>query len=258
MSELAAPPPRAARAPRAPSALATAYLVAYNSLAALAWLYVDFLLLSSNGLAAPERVWPRVAPLLVPLQCAALLEVAHAALGLVPGSAATAFVQVFARLVVLLGFVRPVPAAQSSRWFLLMAAAWAAVEVPRYAFYVASTLDRHAAAAAAAAGRAPPAAGTPYVLKFLRYSLFLPLYPLGIAGELGCYFMASGAVMRDEPGLSLRMPNTFNVKLSHEAVMYALLALYPWGSWFMIGSMVKARAKALGGAAAEGEKQRSE
>ncbi len=253
-------PPRATRAPRAPSALATGYLVLYNTLSALAWLYMDYLLLSllsSGGLAAPERVWPAVAPLLVPLQCAALLEVAHAAAGLVPGSAATAFVQVFARLVVLLGFVRPVPAAQACPWFLLMAAAWAAVEVPRYAYYVAGTLDRHAAAAAAAAGRAPPASVTPYALKWLRYSLFIPLYPLGIAGELGCYYAAHAAVVRDEPGLSLRMPNAINAKLDHAAVMYLLLALYPLGSWFMIGSMVKARAKALGPGEVGG-KQRSE
>ena len=232
----------------AAAALATAYLVAYNVTCALAWLYVDYLLLDALVLraAGPAGAWPAVAHVLPALQTAALLEVAHAALGLVRGSPFVAFVQVFARLAVLLGVVAPVPAAQRSAAFGIMAAAWAAVEVPRYVYYVISALDRRAAAVAEARGAAPPTPSMPYAVKWLRYSLFVPLYPLGIAGELGCYWAGFDAVRRDEPGMSLTMPNAWNAKLSHFGVVCFLLALYPLGSVFMIGNMVKARASALG------------
>ena len=245
-------------APAPAAALATAYLVAYNVTCALAWLYVDYLLLDALVLraAGPAGAWPAVAHVLPALQTAALLEVAHAALGLVRGSAFVAFVQVFARLAVLLGFVVPVPTAQRSAAFALMAAAWAAVEVPRYVFYVFGTLDKHAADAADAANVEPPRQLMPYAVKWLRYSLFIPLYPLGIAGELGCYWAAYGAVQRNEPRLDVAMPNGWNIKYSHFALMCFLLALYPIGSWFMIGNMVKARRSALG--PAEEQKQRRE
>lgn len=65
------------------------------------------------------------------------------------------------------GIVAAVPAAQRHWAPLVTAAAWACGEVPRYLYY-AFKLQR--------------ADGVPYVLRWLRYSLFIVLYPIGIVG----------------------------------------------------------------------------
>ena len=52
-------------------------------------------------------------------------------------------------------------------WSLyLMAGSWALVEVPRYLFYAANLVMKR----------------VPYPLFFLRYNLFMVLYPSGITG----------------------------------------------------------------------------
>lgn len=60
-----------------------------------------------------------------------------------------------------------------------MILSWSLVEVPRYAFYVMALLTGDATKK------------TPYLLFWLRYSLFAILYPTGICGELTVFLAAS-------------------------------------------------------------------
>ena len=139
--------------------------------------------------------------------------------------------QVFARCVVLWGYVNPSRLAQRGWPFGLMLAAWAAIEVPRYVFYILNTL----------------AVPVPYWLLWLRYSLSLFLYPFGIAGEIGCLVLAL-ETMRTQAfalGLSWRQPNAWNVQYDHHLMIYVLLLLYLPGSPFMIRNMLLSRSKAL-------------
>ncbi len=59
--------------------------------------------------------------------------------------------------------------------FVLMILSWCSVEVPRYSFYVVKILGIEESL---------------YFLKWIRYSLFLILYPTGISGELICVWHA--------------------------------------------------------------------
>ena len=215
---------------RGPSPPVAFYLASYNLLALLGWVYVDALLLrhfAAHGLRAPELVFDAVAPALRPLQAAALLEVAHALLGLVPSSAFVAFVQVGARLLVLLAFADVARPAQTHWAAGVMLCAWAAIEVPRYAFYLAG------------GERAP------HWLVWLRYSLSIILYPFGIAGEWITIYNSLDAI-REGRLLSAAMPNAWNVRYDHYlAGLFALFVLYPPASVFMIASMWRARRKAL-------------
>ena len=227
LSVMAAPDEAARR--RGPSTLVARYLAAYNLLALAGWVYVDALLLrhfAAHGLRAPELVFDAVVPALRPLQAAALLEVAHALLGLVPSSAFVAAVQVGARLLVLLAFADVARSAQTHWAAGLMLCAWAAIEVPRYSFYLAGE-------------RAPR------WLVWLRYSLSILLYPFGIAGEWLTVYNSLDAI-REGHLLSAAMPNVWNVRYDHHmAGLFALFVLYPPASVFMIASMWRARRKAL-------------
>lgn len=162
------------------------------------------------------------------MQTLAVMEVLHAATGLVPSAVGTTIVQVASRLVVLWAVVAAVPAAQTSPFFALMASSWAAVEVPRYAYLGARVLGVELAP-----------------LKWARYSLFAVLYPSGITGEVGSivaalpFFDASGA-------LSVALPNAANFVYSHAFALRAVLALvYPPGSWLMYTHMLAQRRKNL-------------
>ena len=207
-----------------------AYLVLYNLASGCGWALLLYRMAQHFAAAAPaSRLFAAVGDLLTLLQSAALLEVVLAAVGLVRAPLATTALQVGARLLVLLGVTRLVPAAQTDWGFVVMALAWALVEVPRYSFYVAKLLMPK-----------PPAA-----LTWLRYSLFIFLYPPGIAGEVreilvGLPFVKAGRLA------SVSLPNAANFAFNYYIFLIIILILYIPGSPIMIGHMWKQRAKELG------------
>lgn len=73
---------------------------------------------------------------------------------------------VLSRLAVLWGIVHVAPPAQVHWAFALMAISWSLVEVPRYVFYLWKLVSN----------------SVPYWLLWVRYSLFIVLYPTGITG----------------------------------------------------------------------------
>eukprot|EP00163_Fabomonas_tropica_P028758 TRINITY_DN5923_c1_g1_i2.p1 TRINITY_DN5923_c1_g1~~TRINITY_DN5923_c1_g1_i2.p1 ORF type:complete len:856 (-),score=285.68 TRINITY_DN5923_c1_g1_i2:238-2505(-) len=81
----------------------------------------------------------------------------------------TTFMQVMSRLVLVHMFTLRSPAAQAHYSLFLMVGSWALVEIPRYTFY---------SFAQVMAGHEIPAP-----LFWLRYTLFVILYPTGISGE---------------------------------------------------------------------------
>lgn len=105
----------------------------------------------------------------------------------------------------------------------MMILSWSSVEVPRYAFYVAGIVTGDACKE------------TPYFIFWLRYSLFVVLYPTGIIGELLVFFKAAYD------------PTFLAVFSSTATLVYAriLPAIYLVGSPFMIMNMVVNRKSAF-------------
>ena len=77
---------------------------------------------------------------------------------------------VFSRILLLWGYANPCPVAQQSWSIKLMVMSWSLVEVPRYLFYLVKLLN----------------IPMPTWLLFLRYNLFIVLYPTGISGNSFC------------------------------------------------------------------------
>ena len=119
------------------------------------------------------------------VQTLAVLEIIHAALGLVRSPLGTTAMQVFSRLALVWGIaehykvVRPpfppffsqqpnltITKARTNPLYASMVLAWSLTEVVRYAFYAISLLSR-----------------PPYPLLYLRYTTFYLLYPLGAGSE---------------------------------------------------------------------------
>jgi len=167
------------------------YLIIYNLACCIGWAAV--LALSQQALlASPFAISlasinkalssiygiPGLANTLIIVQCAAILEIVHAAMGLVRSPVIVTTLQVGSRIAAIFAITNS-PNAQTQFGAGLMILSWALVEVPRYAFYVSALITGDATKK------------TPYPLFWLRYSLFAVLYPTGITGELTVFLAAS-------------------------------------------------------------------
>ena len=111
----------------------------------------------------------------------------YSALGLVRSNPVLTGFQVFSRVFVTWVIVHSFPEAQvsenvtclmlavyhflsqfqASRGFPLLLLAWTITEIIRYSFYALNLVGQN-----------------PYLVAWLRYTLFIVLYPLGVVGEL--------------------------------------------------------------------------
>ena len=142
-----------------------AYLLAYNFL-----LFVGWTLFFFSQVAVGFQMNASSLMLLNIFQLAAILEIGHAALGWVRSPVSTAFIQVFSRVFVLY-WINVIPFGDQIdllgiSGLQLITIAWGITEMIRYSFYFFSLLNIELK-----------------WLTFLRYTLFIVLYPLGVSGE---------------------------------------------------------------------------
>ncbi|PSC75468.1 very-long-chain (3R)-3-hydroxyacyl-dehydratase 2 [Micractinium conductrix] len=215
--------------------VARLYLLAYNCAQAAGWAYSGWLL--AQHVAATGSLRGAYAAAGEPVrlfQLASALEIVHAALGLVGGSPVTALMQWAGRSNVLFGVVAAVPEVQPGLAVGAMLAAWAASEVVRYPWYAAGV-----------------AGACPHWLTWLRYTAFIPLYPIGVVVEMAAVYQAL-PLIRGRRLRSVAMPNPFNFAFDYHTFLVALLALYPL-LWFRLYSFLfRQRAKKLGPGAEAG------
>uniref|UniRef100_A0A7S1YXL8 very-long-chain (3R)-3-hydroxyacyl-CoA dehydratase n=1 Tax=Trieres chinensis TaxID=1514140 RepID=A0A7S1YXL8_TRICV len=193
------------------------YLILYNGACCLGWAYVLSLAIptavstglstvyaagSDDGEGGPGPLG-NLADALFYVQTAALLEIVHAALGLVRSPVFVTTLQVGSRIAALYAITHS-PESQVQFGAGMMIISWALVEVPRYAFYLAAIITGDATKK------------TPYPLFWLRYSLFAVLYPTGITGELTVFLSAA----KDEVFL-----NTYGPE--YASAMYYFIMSFP-------------------------------
>lgn len=226
------------------------YLIAYNGTLCVGWSVVLFRvishLLSPNATGGMilttgpyEGMWEKIRMLLTVSQTAALMEILHALVGLVKSPVMTTFIQVMSRIVVLWGALLVGAAANGgttevqASWFMpQMLIAWSLTEVVRYAYYVVGLTVKDKS-------------DVPSALTFLRYSMFLVLYPMGITGEMGCLWHALPTIAATKP-YTVALPNTMNFAFSYESfVWFTLIGLYPPGAYVMYSYMLGQRKKVL-------------
>lgn len=211
------------------------YLVAYNIACCAGWALVlsstvqNLLHHRFSFHVALESVYdrPALASNLIYVQTAALLEIVHAALGLVRSPVLITTLQVGSRIAALFALTHS-PQAAHQYGAGLMILSWATVEVPRYAFYVAALITGDATKK------------TPFPLFWLRYSLFAVLYPTGIFGELTVFLNAS----KDPVFLNLLGPGSQSVNFMYYFIM-SFPVIYAPGALPMVLNMASNRKKAF-------------
>lgn len=192
------------------------YLVVYNTVSAVGWAYCLYLtIVAFHAGETTEKLWVNLAEPLTYVQTAAIMEVVHAALGVVKTPLAVCALQVASRLLLVWVYTRPHTACQNHWSLLLMVASWSLAEIPRYLFYTFKQFGD---------------AAVPHVIFWLRYSGFIVLYPTGITGEC------------------LQMYTYFSSATREETLYWVTVSIalvYFIGSPYMVGNMWSNRKKAF-------------
>jgi very-long-chain (3R)-3-hydroxyacyl-CoA dehydratase len=259
--------------PRSSTPASRAYLLAYNALQLVGWTWVLFCTIgavvasigrSARGggggsgggggvlsflaptqapgpaAAAAAAAYAAAGPAVRACQGAALIETVHVVLGLVPGSPALAFLQWFGRSNVLFLILGAIPRLASHPAVLPLFLAWSGADVARYAWYATSLA-------------LPPGTPPPSWLTWLRYSAFIPLYPLGIfAGEMP--LISAGLPYIEAARLhSVTMPNPLNIAFDYATFCrLGLYVLLPAAFVVLYGYLLGQRKRRLGGRGGDG------
>eukprot|EP00744_Colponema_vietnamica_P004628 GILI01006875.1.p1 GENE.GILI01006875.1~~GILI01006875.1.p1 ORF type:complete len:237 (-),score=64.04 GILI01006875.1:602-1270(-) len=213
------------------------YLVSYNVILCVGWAGVltKIALHYAKG-GDVTTVYPGIRELLVVSQTAAVMEILHAASGLVRSPLGTTFAQVFSRIFVLWGGLELGSKDVTQSYFVTqMVIAWSLSEIIRYSFYAINLIK----------GKVPA------FLQWIRYSAFMILYPMGISGEMMTMYKALPYIA-EKQSLSISLPNRYNFAFNYYGfVVVSLALLYPLGTYVLYGYMLSQRKKVIGGAKKE-------
>ncbi|VDP10163.1 unnamed protein product [Soboliphyme baturini] len=98
--------------------------------------------------------------------------------------------------------------AQVSLGFALYAIAWSLTEVIRYSYYTLTLLNN-----------------VPHWLQYLRYTLFIALYPIGVVGELLSIAAALPAV-KQRKIYCVDLPNSANLSFDFHLALIVFMFFY--------------------------------
>ena len=153
-------------------------------------------------------LWDYIGTTVIIFQNAAVLEILHAATGIVASNPVITLQQVFSRVMVVCGVIMATPTAKESPGLPLALLAWSITEIIRYGYYGLNLLN-----------------SVPHILIYLRYTTFIALYPIGVTGELLCFYWAQSYV-KETKLWSVEMPNEANFTFSYFYFLWLIMLLY--------------------------------
>ncbi|CAL8104301.1 unnamed protein product [Orchesella dallaii] len=182
------------------------YLTLYNLTLSVGWAYVLFLTIQHR--VDYKKIYPYIRIPLQIFQTAALLEILHAAIGIVKSNVILTTLQVFSRVFVVWCVLEVSPPSTVSIGIPLLLFAWCVTEIIRYAYYFLNLIG-HAQ----------------HLIVWFRYTLFIVLYPMGLTGELLCIFSALPYI-RDNRIWKYSMPNPISFDLNYEYILIGISLFY--------------------------------
>lgn len=200
------------------------YLLAYNVSMTAGWIVILIRLL--GALFRGERVYDNIQFPLQLFQTGAILEVFHSMTGIVRASTMTTMLQVGSRLMLLWGVTEPVLKVRDKLSLTTMVLAWSLTEIPRYFYFSLSAATSQ----------------VPYWVTFLRYTTFLPLYPMGATSEWLTLYAALDHI-RQTRLFSISLPNRFNFSFDYYTYCLFTLVMYIPGLPYMYTHMLRQRRK---------------
>lgn len=189
------------------------YLFLYNAVQVVGWSYILYQLINYYVLQGAEfrakiTLWDYTRLPVIIFQNAAFVEILNASFGLVKSNPVVTTFQVFSRMMVVVGVVMATPTGKVSPGIPIALLAWSVTEIIRYGYYALNIVKF-----------------VPHVLVFLRYTTFIALYPIGVTGELLCFWWAQ-QYAKENSVWSVEMPNKYNATFSYFALLWIVMLLY--------------------------------
>lgn len=154
--------------------LSNLYLFTYNAVQAVCWAVSLFrILIDFSTTKSFNGAYASSGELICFLQKAAFLEVIHGALGIVPSGVLFPLMQWGGKTHYLLAIVRNIDEVQESPSIFITFVAWSISDFIRYSHYALNCIG-----------------SCPYWSTLVRYTAFIPLYPVGAAGEMWLMYHA--------------------------------------------------------------------
>ncbi|KAF2861208.1 protein tyrosine phosphatase [Piedraia hortae CBS 480.64] len=192
------------------------YLILYNLVSSFLWSIVLSRAASFALTKGFNHTYQGVGEFTKWTQTLAVLEILHAALGIVRAPLMTTVMQVASRLLLVWGICHNFPQVPaSSLAYTTMLVAWSLTEVVRYSYFAINLSSGN----------------VPAFLTWARYNAFFALYPLGISSE--CWLVGKSI----GPAAALNPVNRW--------LLWAVLAIYIPGSYFLYTHMMAQRKKVM-------------
>eukprot|EP01026_Neomeris_dumetosa_P029022 TRINITY_DN2352_c0_g2_i1.p1 TRINITY_DN2352_c0_g2~~TRINITY_DN2352_c0_g2_i1.p1 ORF type:complete len:217 (-),score=6.92 TRINITY_DN2352_c0_g2_i1:277-927(-) len=210
--------------------LSQSYLIFYNGFQSISWFIIFvwslWVTVSQGSLS---QVYGQVGQLSEIIQLLSLMETLHAILGLVKSGFGVAFLQWIGRWNVIYFVVHNTEEVQSSWAAGLLILSWSLAEVCRYPWYFLNLCGKQS-----------------QMMTFLRYTAFIPLYPLGTMSEMVLVYYALEFIQKSKL-YTVELPNNWNFAFDYALFLKMLLVVYLVPFLYLYTYMLKSRNKRLGG-----------
>lgn len=208
------------------------YLIMYNLSMWIGYLYILIIMGIRYYRDAEDSMpytYEAIGPAFKFCQLLQFLEVMHPMFGYVKGSTMIPFIQVSARAFILFVMIEMEERMWTKPVVFYLFIIWASIETVRYPYYLSQLFKLEIG-----------------FLTWVRYTIWIPLYPLGILCE-GVIILRNIPYFEETKRLSLELPNEWNVTFDMPTFMkvYLLILAVP-GTYLMMSHMAKTRAKKLG------------
>lgn len=208
------------------SQLSNLYLFAYNSLQALGWaISVSRILNNFVSTKSLSGAYASAGELICLLQTVAFLEVIHGAIGIVPSGVLLPLMQWGGRVHFLLAIVCRIDEVQEQPSVFVTLLAWGLIEVIRYPHYALNCLGSSLS-----------------FITYLRYTAFIVLYPVGLAGEMWLMYQALPFIKTK----NLYADFFAGLPITYYNFVKVLLACYPFMWLKLYLHLIKQRKAKLG------------
>ncbi|XP_019697101.1 very-long-chain (3R)-3-hydroxyacyl-CoA dehydratase isoform X2 [Harpegnathos saltator] len=210
---------------------AKAYLVIYNIFQFVGFFYVIAVMgirFSRDGPDSMTDTYMVVGNLFKSIQLLQFLEVMHPLFGYTKNSSLISFMQIGGRIFILFCMIDAEPRIQNKPIIFYLFLIWSMVEIVRYPYYITQLLNIKVS-----------------FLTWLRYTLWIPLYPLGFLCE-GIIIFRNIPYFEETKKFSIFLPNAYNFTFYLPSFLRIYLLLFFLPSLYTVMShMLQMRSSKL-------------
>ncbi|XBH80692.1 hypothetical protein VPH35_106385 [Triticum aestivum] len=185
------------------------YLSVYNWAAFFGWAHVLCHATLALLVRKPEAIYTAIEQPLLVTRTAALMEIVHSLVGFVKSPVSATILQLIGRMFVTWDVLWSFPETRPHILVTSLILAWSIAEVIRYPYY----------------GMKETFGFSHFWLLWLRYNMFLILYPIGMLSEVGLIYVTL-PYMKASNKYCLQMPNKWNFSFNYHYAYVLLMGIY--------------------------------